>query len=343
MLASSNARIPRAWYLCYIFCFLALALSVLPQVVCAQQKTDAAPTICTQTDIAGLIVPEGRSVRVNPVREGSGPQGSNASGRNKPDPGSSSIGIALGASADRDLTKAYNIFLREARQGNPAAMVNLAVSSLAGWGTQPNSGAALYWLHTAADHNYALALYDLGILYFRGCGVRQDYSEAFRFFEEGALAGDSAAQVNLAYFYDHGIGVPQDRAAAASWYRKAAESGEPQAEYNLADLYLHGEGVPLDETTSFVWFQKAALQGHTGARIMLGSMLAAGRGATKDPVAAYQWIAAAALQGDTRGNATIVALERQLTPAQLTQAKIQAQSLAEGSKHSHELALVRRR
>jgi TPR repeat protein len=329
-LFSHHARVP-ASRLFFAFSSVLLVLSVLPRPVRAQQKTASAPPVCVPADVAALIVSEGHSVRVNPVKEESGRQGSRSSA------------MALGTSADFGLKEANNIFLKEARQGNPAAQVNLAIASLAGWGTQPNAGVALYWLHAAADRGYVPAFYDLGILYFNGCGVRRDFGEAFGFFEKGALGGDTAAEVNLGYFYDHGIGVPLDHAAAASWYRKAAESGEPQAQYNLADLYLHGEGVPFDEATAFAWFQKAAQQGHTGARIMLGSMLAAGRGAPKDLFAAYRWISAAALQGDTRGNATLLALERQLNPAQLKQAKTEAQSLAQATNPLPELALLHQR
>jgi hypothetical protein len=333
-LFSAHGRIPVASRLCFAFSLLLLALAVLPRPVGAQQKTDSAPPACVPADVAALIVPEGHSVRVNAVKEESaraGPQGG------------SSIGVARGPSADRGLKQAYNIFQREAHLGNPAAMVNLAVASLVGWGTQPDAGAALYWLQAAADHGYAPAFYDLGILRFKGCGVRQDYGEAFRFFEKGALGGDTAAEVNLGYFYDQGMGVPQDHAAAASWYRKAAESGEPQAQYNLADLYLHGEGVAVEEAAAFAWFQKAALQGHTGARIMIGSMLAEGRGTPKDLFAACVWMSAAALQADIRGNAILRALERQLNPAQLKQAKTQAQSLARANKPAPEWALLQQR
>lgn len=174
---------------------------------------------------------------------------------------------------------------------------------------------------------------------WRAPGLR----EAFRFFEKGALGGDTAVEVNLGYFYDHGMGVPQDHAAAASWYRKAAESGEPQAQYNLADLYLQGEGLAVEEAAASHGFEKAALQGHTGARIVTGSMLAEGRGTPKDLFAACVWTSAAALQGDTRGIAILRALERQLNPAQLKQAKTQVQSFAQANKPSPAWALLQQR
>ena len=300
--------------------FTILGLLAMPRPALAQEKAGAAAsTACVPSDLNALIFPEGRTVRVNEVKE-FGRKGNASDKTSAPGPASRSFD-------PREKEEVYKIFSKEAQQGNSAAMVNLAVSSLAGWGTQPNAGHALYWLHAAADRGHAPAFYDLGILYFKGCGVRQDTAEAFHFFDLGAHAGYAPAQVNLGYFYDHGLGVAQDHGKAALWYRQAAESGEAQAQYNLADLYLHGEGVPQDDSTAFAWFQKAALKGHTRAQIMTGSMLAAGRGTSKDLATAYLWIFAATLQGDDQGEPELRILERQLTSQQIDQAKVHAQSL----------------
>lgn len=312
--------------------FLAvLAFWCFPNRVRAQEKVGSTPSACAPFDLASLIVQEGNSVRVSPVPERNGDQ-------THAQDASAFTGPLQVIIAERPAREAYKIFEREARRGRPAAMVNLAVASLAGWGTPPNAGAALYWLNAAADRGYGPGFYNLGIIYFKGCGVRQDYAEAFRFFEKGAQAGDAAAEVNLGYLYDHGLGVAQDHGAAAHWYLQAAETGDAQAQYNLGDLYLHGEGVSQDDAAAFAWFQKAAAQGHPGARIMLGSMYAAGRGTAKDLTAAYLWLSAAALQGDTRGNVLLLSLERQLTPAQLAQAKLNAQSLVNASGPSRNVA-----
>ena len=317
------------------FIALVLGLLVISQAVRSQdnaqpnltrEKGDSAPSACVPADLSALIVPEGGTVQVNEAKE-FGRQGSAADKALSSSPASSFLDSRRGE-------EAYKVFSKEARQGNPAAMVNLAVSSLAGWGTQQNAGTALYWLHMAADRGYAPAFYDLGILYFKGCGVRRDMAESFRFFELGAKSGYAAAQVNLAYFYDRGLGVSQDRVAAAHWYLQAAESGEAQAQYNLADLYLHGEGVPKDEPAAFAWYQKAAHQGHAAARIMVGSMLAAGRGTSKDLAGAYFWTLTAVLQGDTRGVVLLRTLERQLPGAEIEEAKARVQLLFAGLQAS---------
>jgi uncharacterized protein len=299
-----------------------LAGSIMGNPAKAQSDASVAGNACVSTAMVRLLAREGHVVRVSPPTElVSQKAGSRENEK----------GIALAQAQDPlpTLQEAHHWFEKGARKGYAPAQVNLAVLSLAGWGTPSNAGTALYWLQEAARQGYALAYFDLGILYMNGCGVHRDYQEAFRQFEQGANAGDSAAQTNLGFLYDQGLGVAQDRAQAAVWYRKAAESGVAQAQYNLADLYVRGEGVPRDESTALAWFQKAALRGHNGARIMLGSMYAEGRGTEKNPQSAYEWISAAALEGDTRGAETLQALEHQLTPEQLAQSRTHARSLAQ--------------
>ena len=285
------------------------------------QQMETTASSCVSPEMARLIVQERNGVRVSSPREG----------ENDAVPvRANSLGImAMNApESAKTMSEAHGQFQKAARKGYASAQVNLAVLSLAGWGTRPNAGEALYWLHAAAQQGYAPALFDLGIIYLEGCGVRRDYTEAFRFFEKGALAGDAAAQVNLGYLYDQGLGTAQNRSEAAKWYRRAADTGDPRAQYNLADLYLRGEGVPRDEAGAFAWFQKAALGGHAEARIMLGSMYAAGVGARADAAAAYMWLSLAALQGDSRANGKLDELRSQMTSEQVAEATDRAHSLA---------------
>jgi Sel1 repeat len=246
-----------------------------------------------------------------------------------------------GEMQSNDLTELRKSLENAARRGNSQAQVNLAVASLAGWGAPPNAGAALYWLHAAADRKYPLAFYDLGILYMNGCGVRQDYKEAFHLFEKAARAGDSAAQVNLGYFYDQGLGVARDSVAAAFWYDKAAEAGVAVAQYNLADLYLRGEGVNQDDAKAFRLFGQAAEQGHSRARVMLGSMYATGRGTSKDLVAAYMWLVASEMENDPRCGYQLRMIEQELSPGQVAEARERAKSLGSPRNSSDDTALLR--
>ena len=100
---------------------------------------------------------------------------------------------------------------------------------------------------TKADNDDPEAQFNLGCMYCFGEGVKQDYSEALKWFRKAAGQGLTEAQYNLALMYDNGTGVNQDKSEAAQWYRKAAEQGYSYAQNNLGVLYQNGNGVEQDE------------------------------------------------------------------------------------------------
>ena len=67
---------------------------------------------------------------------------------------------------------------------------------------------------------------NLGVMYARGWGVSQDYTEAMRWYRKAAEQGYANAQYNLGTMYDNGQGVPQSYAEAMRWYRKAADTAK---------------------------------------------------------------------------------------------------------------------
>ena len=106
---------------------------------------------------------------------------------------------------------------------------------------------------------------NLGWCYEKGYGVKQDHTEAVKWYRKAAEQGDAQAQFNLGWCYDNGYGVKQDYAEAVKWYRKAAEQGDADAQYNLGLCYAEGKGVKQDHTEAVKWFRKAAEQGHADA------------------------------------------------------------------------------
>lgn len=90
------------------------------------------------------------------------------------------------------------------------------------------------------------ALANLGLQYYNGQGVPQDYATARQWWEKAAAQGDVSAQYNLGVLYAEGQGVPQDYVQARQWYEKAAAQGNASAQNNLGTLYINGQGVPQD-------------------------------------------------------------------------------------------------
>jgi hypothetical protein len=77
-----------------------------------------------------------------------------------------------------------------------------------------------------------------------------------------AEQGDAERQFNLGMLYYEGHGVTQDYAMARQWWEQAAAQGNAAAQYNLGVLYKKGQGVPQNDATAREWFEKAAAQGH---------------------------------------------------------------------------------
>jgi hypothetical protein len=96
------------------------------------------------------------------------------------------------------------------------------------------------------------------LVYTRGYAVRQDETEAAKWFRRAAEQGDATAQLQLGIMYADGRGVPQNFSDAAKWYRLAAEQSNAQAQYNLGVLYVRGEGVPVNNVMAHMWFNLAA-------------------------------------------------------------------------------------
>ncbi|GAB7221611.1 hypothetical protein VoSk93_08230 [Vibrio owensii] len=91
-----------------------------------------------------------------------------------------------------------------------------------------------------------------------------------------AEQGDADAQFNLGVIYYRGKGVPQNYQEAAKWLRKAAEQGDARSQYNLGVMFYKGEGVLESSIMAYMWLNLAEYNGNIlaerGARVMRSSM-----------------------------------------------------------------------
>lgn len=89
-------------------------------------------------------------------------------------------------------------------------------------------------LRAAAEQGDQKAQFNLGVRYYKGEGVEQNYAEAVKWFRKAAQQGDAKAQYDLGVCYYEGEGVEQNYAEAVKWFQKAAQQGNASAQYNLA-------------------------------------------------------------------------------------------------------------
>lgn len=176
-----------------------------------------------------------------------------------------------GTGVEKDLAMAAYWFTKAAQQGNEDAIKNLerlhdfagvvpadavidsiaadegadevvqyTAEELCGFGvaeySHGNYDEAVGWLRQPADDGYAEAQSWLGVCYYEGKGVTQDYAEAAKWYRKAAMQGDEYAQYALGFMYFHGQGVAQNNIEAKKWLGKAAAQGNKDAKEELAKL-----------------------------------------------------------------------------------------------------------
>ena len=188
-------------------------------------------------------------------------------------------------------------YRQAAEQGDAEAQFKLGLCYYKGEGVPQNYAEAVKWYRKAAGQGYAQAQYNLGECYHKGEGVPKNYFAAVKWFRKAAEQGNALAQNKLGECYYSGLGVPKNYTEAVKWYRKAAEQGLASAQNNLGYSYKQGQGVPQNYTEAVKWYRQAAEQGYAPAQTNLGKCYCYGKGVPEDREEAVKWYCKAAEQG----------------------------------------------
>lgn len=119
---------------------------------------------------------------------------------------------------------------------------------------------------SGAGQGNSEAQFNLGVMYSKGDGVKQDYKKAAEYFQMAAAQGNCKAQNNLGWMYANGKGVEKDDEMAVQYYHLAAEQGFGAAQYNLGVRYETGKGVEKNTGMAMKYYLLAAEQGHNAAK-----------------------------------------------------------------------------
>ena len=88
-------------------------------------------------------------------------------------------------------------------------------------------------IRAAAEGGNTAAIITMGAVYHYGHGVRQDDTEASRWYLLAATQGHAGAQCIVGMLFLVGQGVAQNDAQAKYWLRRAAAQGDAQAQQQL--------------------------------------------------------------------------------------------------------------
>lgn len=158
---------------------------------------------------------------------------------------------------------------------------------------------ALRLSSASAEEGGAAGLYQLGLCYSGGTGVKKDEVKAYELFRKAAEMGHADAMRELYVCLLKGYGVEKDEAAGRQWLLKAAEHGSVFALADLTGCYAHGaNGFDKDDPEALKWFEKAAKAGIARAQFELGKCYDEGKFVKKDEAGALKWYRKAAKHGD---------------------------------------------
>ena len=227
-----------------------------------------------------------------------------------------------------DWDSARAAFEEAAEAGSSTAMGYLGWMYEEGHGVEPDAGEAVRWYGKAARsgaHDFALKV---GWMHLSGNGVPRDREQAEHWFRRAIDAGHAPAKTAWAsVLIADALGgrnteqVPEAR----SLLEEALEEGHVLASYFLARLYIEGiGGHPVDDGMAAHYTRIGAESGHPQMQGWLALMYFEGRGVDADPVMAAKWANLAASEGDSLGNGLRLALEEQLEPGQIDEARRRA-------------------
>lgn len=120
------------------------------------------------------------------------------------------------------------------------------------------SGKVIECYELCAEHDIPEALLNLGVLYYIGRVVEQDFKKAFEFYKKAADAGLVRAVCNCGYCFYYGRHQEIDYAKAYEYfYLGALLYNDANCLYKLGDMYLNGYYVPKNEQYAFILYKRA--------------------------------------------------------------------------------------
>jgi TPR repeat protein len=187
-----------------------------------------------------------------------------------------------------DARAAYN---DAANRGYVAALYSLATLSDYTDADEEEQAHANDLLLKAANQEFPLAMYELGLRYSKGSfGLQRDLAEAYRWMSKAAESGSIPAMVETADALFYGRGVAQNPRRAVEWAERAADSGSDVAKLNLGWYYFRGykiynnagelasNSLLPDETQALLWWGRAAADNNPTAQYNMALMMERGYG-----------------------------------------------------------------
>ena len=162
-----------------------------------------------------------------------------------------------------------------------------------------------FLLRKAAKLGHCEAEYLLGMSYFEGIGISQNWEEAREWLSKSVAHGYPNAMYQLGFMFHYGIGTEPDIMKALELYTNSADLGYGKAMKMLGKTYKSGELGMLDLDRSLHYYEQSfdilyeqALEGNVlEAQYEIGNSYMDGEGVAQDYHQAIEWYKRAESQG----------------------------------------------
>tara|TARA_B100000315_G_C14503983_1_gene553683 strand:+ start:79 stop:1308 length:1230 start_codon:yes stop_codon:yes gene_type:complete len=251
--------------------------------------------------------------------------------------------------------KAIEWYQLSVNQEHPLAQNELGIIYYEGRGVTKNIKEALNLFQLSGENgNFESQLY-LGWIYYQGLGVPKDEQKAFKWL---LLALKEEKYLKKGYNI-HLFNSPKKEHSYPSyrnwWVNYSDYSLVQKAENALGKIYEKGRVVQQDYKEAFKWYERAKIMSrgfvpnnahqcwldcdhnvsYPEALYNLGLMYAKGHGVSKDYVIAHSFFNSAATFGEHESSKNwLNKLEKEMTPQQIEEAKIEAMSMNGMGRHS---------
>lgn len=177
-----------------------------------------------------------------------------------------------------------------------------------GLGTQQDYEKAFEWFLKSAKEGNKFAQYSLGNLYYYGNGVERDLSQAFLWYQKSSSQGQPYASYSIAQMYNKGEYVTKNEDTAQRYY-KSALSGFLQLEsknqtddnlfYKMGTMYKNGLGTDIDMDKAINYFMRSAELNNTNAKRTLALEYISGKHLELDIEKGLEMLTECVDSGDT--------------------------------------------
>gem|GEM_PF-1449243 len=251
-----------------------------------------------------------------------------------PGPGAAQPNIPSFADAQQNPIspqEAFSRLLAEAEGGSAPAMLNVAEFYGNGWGVRQNFSERFRWLQRASEAGDHRGTFRAALALETGLGVAADQGAARAALLKAAEGGLAEAHLKLGQ--ELLSGPEGDVALAAGHLEAALAGGQPLAANILGLLYLEGAGnLAADGEKARQALQRGADLGDAEALKNLAVMHRQGWGGPQNSAEALKWYLAAREAGWQGGEEVLTTLKAEIGPQAAQKAEAEAKTWLESRK-----------